>query len=55
MELEIECTNCGWQGFVADLLSHPDDNDKDVRDTRFVVCPDCGGIDTFEDIDDEEA
>jgi len=52
MEEEITCVECGWVGFVADLLCHPDDDaeDKPVKDCRFNVCPDCGSVDSTEDL-----
>ncbi|MCK4655664.1 MAG: hypothetical protein KAT85_01495 [candidate division Zixibacteria bacterium] len=49
---EIECSECGWQGDVSELICHPDDNDKPVDESRFNVCPDCGAIDKSENYED---
>lgn len=50
---EIECTNCGWQGWVGELLCRPHDFNKPVGELRFNVCPECGKIDCFEDFEFE--
>jgi len=54
MESEIECTECGWQGYVGELLcsDEDDDSDKPVHEIKFNICPDCGEIDCFEDVED---
>lgn len=49
---ELECTECGWQGWVNNLLCSTDDEDKPLKDITFDICPDCGGKDCFEDIID---
>lgn len=49
---EIECTECGWQGYTSELLCHEEDSEKSVAASRFNVCPDCEAIDTFEDYED---
>lgn len=48
---EIECTECGWQGFNADLLCS--DADWNKENPKFNICPECDKIDCFEDIDEE--
>jgi uncharacterized Zn finger protein len=54
MEGEIECTECGWQGDVNQLLCSEEDRGKDKP--VFNICPECGKVDCFDDIDqDEEA
>ncbi len=49
---EIECTKCMWQGYMLDLLCHPDDEDKPVDESRFNVCPECKAVDSWEDYED---
>lgn len=49
---EIECSECGWQGYMSELLCHPDDTYKPVDESRFNVCPGCRAIDKFEDYED---
>ena len=52
-EFEMECVDCGWQGFALDLVSKTDD----VDDTDFSYCPDCGSSNVFDiviDIEKEE-
>lgn len=40
-EFEIECMECGWQGYYNDLVDNDDDSE---------VCPRCGAVDNFENI-----
>lgn len=49
---EIECTECGWQGYAMDLLC--EDNLPEGVELKFNICPDCANKDCFEDIDEEE-
>ena len=49
---EIECTECYWQGDVSELLCHPDDENKNADESRYVVCPECGAIDSYMDYED---
>ncbi len=49
---EIECTTCGWQGYTLDLVCHPDDDERVVKESRFNVCPDCQSIDSCVDYED---
>lgn len=53
MEYEIECTECGWSGSYVELLCSEEDSksDKDSSDCMFNVCPECGAVDQFEDLD----
>jgi NMD protein affecting ribosome stability and mRNA decay len=48
---EIECTECGWQGYITDLLCTDEDfsSTKSIIKTNFDICPDCGSVDTYED------
>ena len=48
-EYEVECLDCGWQGYALDLVSK---TDGDV-DTDFNYCPDCLSGD-IQDIENEE-
>lgn len=48
---EIECTECGWQGFNADLLCS--DADWHNENPKFNICPECDKTDCHEDIDEE--
>lgn len=48
---ELECMECDWIGNSDELLQHPDDENETVNNTRFVVCPACEGIDTFEQLE----
>jgi hypothetical protein len=45
---EIECTHCGWQGYIADLLCTDEDfgSSQPVDEIIFNICPDCGSVDT---------
>lgn len=46
---EIECANCGWQGYSTELVRKTDD----PSDRKFNLCPDCLSND-ITDIDDDE-
>lgn len=50
---EIECMECGWQGYISELLCSNDDFDK-KGPVDFNICPDCGEKDCFEDIENDE-
>jgi len=49
-EFDVECEDCGWQGFTTDLLSKTEDKD----DLTFAHCPDCGEKEYIVDIDPED-
>ena len=49
---EIECTECGWQGYVSELHCNLEDEIKPVAESRFDTCPECGGVNTWEDYED---
>jgi len=49
---EIECEECGWQGYRSELLCNPEDENKSVEEARFNVCPNCHAIDSFIDYED---
>lgn len=55
-DYEIECIECGWSGRREELLCSDEDfeSDKDSSQIKFNICPDCGEVDCFEDIDEEE-
>lgn len=52
VEAEIECTKCGWQGYANELLCS--DKDMGKENPKFNICPDCGSVETCEDIDQDE-
>ena len=45
-DYELECNNCGWQGYWTELVSLT----EDTKDTNFSFCPDCAS-DDIEDIE----
>ena len=49
MDENVECLDCGWQGYDTELVSKTDD----ANDKKFIYCPSCGS-DDIQDIDDEE-
>jgi len=54
VEPEIECTECGWQGYNSELLCSDEDasSDKKSHQIKFNICPECGEVDCFEDYED---
>ncbi len=53
---EIECTDCGWQGYIADLLCADEvfDFSQPIDEIIFKICPDCASVNTCEDDEDYE-
>jgi hypothetical protein len=51
---EIECTNCGWQGYIADLLCTDEDvfSSKLLDEVVFNICPDCRSVKSYEPYED---
>lgn len=56
MNDQIECLNCGWQGSPGELVCSDEDDasDKKVSEIKFNICPQCGEVDDFEDLEDEQ-
>jgi len=54
-EYEIECTECGWSGDYSHLVCSDEDfkSQKDCSDIKFNICPDCGSVDSFEELEPE--
>ena len=48
-DLEIECEDCGWQGYTIELVSKTENQD----DKDFKYCPDCGS-DNIIDIEEDD-
>jgi predicted nucleic-acid-binding Zn-ribbon protein len=50
---EIECTKCGWQGYIPDLVCASGDvfSSTPLNEIIFNMCPDCGSSD-IEDYED---
>lgn len=46
MKPEIECTKCGWQGDVSELLCRKEDV-KLVNDPEYDICPDCNAVNSY--------
>ena len=51
---EIECTECGWQGFVSELQCSEEDSHskKSAGEMKFNLCPDCQCEDSCEDYEE---
>ena len=51
---EIECTECGWYGFVCDLLCSDEDEQsgKPTNEIDFDICPDCESVKSCEDYEE---
>jgi DNA-directed RNA polymerase subunit RPC12/RpoP len=52
----IECEECGWSGLSEELVCSEEDadSDKDVSEIKYNVCPSCGNVDCFEDIEEDD-
>ena len=50
---EIECLSCGWSGDPGECVcSDADDkSDKLASEISFNLCPQCGAVDNFEDLE----
>jgi len=51
---EIECTECGWQGYYGELVCSSTDSisDLSVDEIDFNRCPDCDSVDSCNDYED---
>lgn len=52
MEPEIECTECGWQGYISELLCLDEDFNKRDQECVFNICPECGSVGSHEDYEE---
>lgn len=53
-EIEMECDECGWLGYVAELVCSEEDgnaSDKPLDEIKFNRCPNCGSLEVY-DVED---
>lgn len=55
-DYEIECYECGWAGTPGELHCSPEDakSNKPVGEIEFNRCPNCGEVDCFTELEEED-
>lgn len=56
MECELECNECGWSGNSDELRCSDEefnDKSKSYIECKFNICPECGAVDQFKELDNE--
>ena len=56
MKPEIECEDCGWQGYTSELVCSEEDSksSKKVAEMSFNRCPECDGENIVDYWDEDE-